>query len=132
MRLYFLALFYGSPVWFHTKTYLVKKTTYSWYKYLILKTLLTTFMIQCRFREGKVLFIKTSQTWLLFLIFFLRTFSLRLYRQPPYSFEKKRPRKLKLGTLFPVTFCHRTSENWDFFRIFLWLSFKDYVCMCSL
>ena len=49
---------------------------------------------------------------------------LRLYWRPQYYFRKKSPKNLKLRTLFPVTFCPRTSENWDFLtNVFIFRNF---------
>ena len=52
-----------------------------------------------------------------FEILLSRTF---LNKNSPKSMEqrKKSPKNLKLRTLFPVTCCPRTSENWDFLRKF--------------
>ena len=48
------------------------------------------------------------------------SYFLILFWQPPYYFRKRRPRNLKLRTLFPKTFFPRRSENWDFFtKVFI-------------
>ena len=48
-------------------------------------------------------------------LFFFRTL-IPVIIFPETLFSEKSPRKLKLRTLFPKTFCPRTSENWDFFN----------------
>ena len=77
-------------------------------KGLILKTLIATFNMQMH-HGRKVLFYENFSD-------FLWSYFLALYWQSPYYFREKSPRNLKLWSLFPVTFCSRTTENWGFYQ----------------
>ena len=96
---------------------------------LILKTPLAIFKIQMhrkkQFFYGNVLDLTLfSQDFFFGYIFFRTLFPVILFpdtllASPILFLGKKSPRNQKLRTLFPVTFCPRTSEDWDFLAKFL-------------
>ena len=83
-------------------------------------------LLPCKKRQmnrRKVRFMKTSRTWPRFPRtndFFLKDFnssdliSWDFISSSHIILGKKSPRNLKLRTLFPVTCCPRTLENWNF------------------
>ena len=98
---------------------------------LILKSPMA--MLKIQMHRRKVLFMKTFQTWphfsealiLVFFshrIYFLRDFNSCDIISWDFILEKSH-RNLKLRTLFPLTFCPMTSENWDFLPKYLFPGF---------
>ena len=70
--------------------------------------------------QKKVLFIKNVSDLTSFSqdygLFFLQDFNFcDLISWDVFYFREKSSKNLKLRTLFPVTFCPRTLDNWDFF-----------------
>ena len=74
-------------------------------------------------------------SWYFFLRIYFLQYSLILFPETllavPILFQEKSTGNSKLRTLFPVTFCSRTSENWDFFiKVFISMFFfrKFFYC----
>ena len=106
---------------------------------LIFKTHLAIFNMQMQKKKSPFyenvldLTLFSQDLELFFLVFFLRTYFLqdfnscdlyflRLYWQSLILGEKN-SQESKTQNFFPVTFCPRTSENWDFLPKFLFPGF---------